>query len=107
MPSVWTTRHLAFVDMGGHGYATVRLTSSGPTAQEKARAAYLAICLDVAPGIKERHRDQWSRAIQALASYPRVMQVMFYESPFPAGDAIRRKAPAAGLETPAQIKWWV
>src|SRR5262249_16742661 len=76
-------------------------------AREKARAAYLAICLDFAPAMKERHSDQWSQALQALASYPRVMQVMFYLGPVPAGEAIRRKANAAGLETPAQIKWWV
>jgi hypothetical protein len=31
---------------------------------------------------------------------------MFYEAPFPAGEAIRRKALAAGLETPAEIEWW-
>jgi hypothetical protein len=35
------------------------------------------------------------------------MQVIFYEAPVPAGEAIRQKANAAGLETPAQIKWWV
>jgi ADP-ribosylglycohydrolase len=81
--------------------------TSGANARAKARAAYLAICLDFAPGMKERHPRQWSQAIQALASYPRVMQVIFYEAPFPAGEAIRRKALAAGLETPAQIKWWV
>ncbi|HJZ95089.1 MAG TPA: ADP-ribosylglycohydrolase family protein [Candidatus Solibacter sp.] len=81
--------------------------TSGANAQEKARAAYLAICLDFAPGMKERHPDAWARAIQALASYHRMMQVMFYEAPFPAGEAIRQKALAAGLETPAQIKWWV
>ena len=81
--------------------------TSGANARAAARAAYLAICLDFAPGMKERHPDQWSQAIHALASYTRVMQVIFYEAPFPAGEAIRRKALAAGLETPAQIKWWV
>src|SRR5262245_8907046 len=81
--------------------------SSGANAREKGRAAYLAICLDFAPAMKERHPDRWSEAIQALASYPRVMQVIFYGSPFPAGEAIRGKALAAGLQTPAQIKWWV
>jgi len=79
----------------------------GANPREKARAAYLAICLDFAPLMKERHSDQWTQAVKALASYPRVMQVIFYEAPMPAGEAIRRKALAAGLETPAQIKWWV
>jgi len=81
--------------------------TSGANTREKARAAYLAICLDFAPAMKDRHPDQWSQAIQSLASYPRVMQVIFYEAPVPAGEAIRQKANAAGLETPAQIKWWV
>jgi len=81
--------------------------TSGANTREKARAAYLAICLDFAPAMKDRHPRQWSQAIQSLASYPRVMQVIFYEAPVPAGEAIRQKANAAGLETPAQIKWWV
>ncbi len=83
-----------------HGQIDKGVTS-GANAQEKARAAYLAICLDVALVMKERHPAAWSQAIQALASYPRVMQVIFYLAPFPAGEGIRRKALAAGLETPA------
>jgi len=81
--------------------------TAGANVSEKARAAYLAICLDFAPTMKERHPDQWSQAVQTLASYPRVMQVIFYLAPVPAGEAIRQKANAAGLQTPAQIKWWV
>ena len=80
--------------------------TGGASAREKARAAYLAICLDFASGMKERHPAAWSQAIQALASYRRVMQVMFYLAPFPAGETLRRKALAAGLETPAEIEWW-
>src|SRR5689334_11088611 len=79
----------------------------GANPREKARAAYLAICLDFAPLMKDRHPEQWSQAIKALESYPRVMQVIFYLAPLPAGEAIRRKALAAGLDTPTQIKWWV
>jgi hypothetical protein len=79
----------------------------GANPREKARAAYLAICLDVAQLMKGRHPEQWSQAIEALASYPKVMQVIFYLAPLPAGEAIRQKALAAGLETPTQIKWWV
>jgi len=32
--------------------------------------------------------------------YPRVLQVIFFEAPFPAGDRIREKALAAGVEKP-------
>lgn len=74
---------------------------AGRTAQERARAAYLAICLDLAPALKEAHAQQWSQAIEALSGYPWVLQVMFYEAPFPAGDRIRERAMAAGLAKPA------
>jgi hypothetical protein len=74
---------------------------AGRTAQERARAAYLAICLDLAPALRQAHAQQWSQAIEALGGYPRVLQVMFYEAPFPAGDRIRERAVAAGLAKPA------
>ena len=74
---------------------------SGATSQQRARAAYLAICLDFAPELKQKYPQQWARAIRSLQEYPRVLQVMFFEAPFPAGDAIRKKAMAAGLEKPA------
>lgn len=74
---------------------------SGASAQEKARAAYLAICLDFAPELKQEHSEQWSAAVAALQGYPRVLQAMFYEAPFPAGDRIREKAIAAGVQKPA------
>jgi len=77
------------------------------TAQDRARAAYLAICLDLAPELEQKYPRQWPQAIHALRDYPRVLQVMFFEAPFPAGDAIRKKAQAAGLEKLAQtIKLW-
>jgi hypothetical protein len=69
--------------------------------REKARAAYLAICLDLAGELGQKNQPRWQQALQALAGYPRVMQVIFFEAPFPAGDAIRRKALTAGLRKPA------
>jgi hypothetical protein len=71
------------------------------SSQEKARAAYLAICLDLAPELKAQHSDQWAAAVAALQGYPRVMQAIFYEAPFPAGDRIREKSIAAGVQKPA------
>ena len=76
--------------------------AAGANSQEKARAAYLAICLDLAAELKQKHPQPWAQALQALAGYPKVMQAIFFEAPFPAGDEIRRKAQAAGLERPAQ-----
>ena len=66
-----------------------------------ARAAYLAICMDLAPNLRRDHPEQWAKAIAALQSQPKVMQALFYESPMPAGDALRAKAVAAGLVKPA------
>jgi hypothetical protein len=74
---------------------------SGGSAQEKARAAYLAICLDFAPELKAKHSAQWPVAVAALQGFPRVLQAVFYEAPFPAGDRIREKAMGAGLQKPA------
>jgi hypothetical protein len=74
---------------------------AGKDVLQQARAAYLAICLDLAPGLKQRQPEQWSRAIHSLAGYPRVLQAIFHEAPFPAGDNLRERALAAGLEKPA------
>ena len=81
--------------------------TSGASSQEKARAAYLAICLDFASEMKHKHPQQWPQAVEALAGYQRVLAVMFFESPIPAGESIRQKAIAAGVQKPAQrMKLW-
>lgn len=83
------------------------VSNGGSSAQERARAAYLAICLDLAPDMQTRYPEKWPQAVAALGQYPRVLQAIFYEAPFPAGDAIRRKATAAGLQKPAEkLKLW-
>ncbi len=76
--------------------------AAGETSQEKARAAYLAICLDLSPVLKARYAEPWRESVLALREYPRVLQVMFYEAPFPAGERIRERAAAAGVEKPPQ-----
>jgi hypothetical protein len=73
----------------------------GGTPQERARAAYLGICLDLAAELAERHPQAWRDAVAVLAGYPKVVSAMFYEAPIPAGEEIRRKAAAAGLAKPA------
>ncbi len=70
-------------------------------------AAYSAICLDLAQDLKQNYPEQWSKALKALNNCPKVVQVLFFHSPFPAGDELRRKAIAAGLEKPQRkIKIW-
>jgi hypothetical protein len=75
--------------------------------QKLAYAAYLAICLDLAPGLRQKHPKKWARALDALNGYPKVVQVLFFHSPFPAGERLRKKAVAAGLLKPEyRIKIW-
>lgn len=68
---------------------------------ERARAAYLAICLDLAPSLRERHPEAWSRALEALDRQWRVVQALFHHAAVPAGEELRKKALAAGLTPPA------
>jgi hypothetical protein len=70
--------------------------------RQQARAAYLAVCLDLAPALREKHSRQWAEAVKALESYPKVLQVLFHHSPMPAGDRLREKARAAGVTAPAR-----
>ena len=70
-------------------------------------AAYSAICLDLAQSISQYHPEHWSKALEALNKYPKVIQVLFFHSPFTEGDHLRKKALAAGLKKPKQkIKIW-
>jgi hypothetical protein len=65
-----------------------------------ARAAYLAICMDMAEDLRRNYPEQWREALAALQSETKLMQALFYESPIPAGEALRSKALAAGLVKP-------
>ena len=74
----------------------------GPSGQEKARAAYLAICLDFAAELQQRNSKQWESAVAALQEYPRVLQEIFYERSLPAAEKLAAKAIAAGVQKPAK-----
>jgi ADP-ribosylglycohydrolase len=69
--------------------------------QEQARAAYMAIGLDLAASLRAKYPDQWKNAIAALSGYPKVLQVLFFPS-VPEGEKLRDKALAAGLRAPAK-----
>jgi hypothetical protein len=70
--------------------------------QQLAKAAYAAICLDLAGELKSEHPVQWAEALRALEQYPKVVQVLFFHAPVAAGDRLREKALAAGLTRPTQ-----
>jgi hypothetical protein len=67
-----------------------------------ARAAYLAICLDLAADLQPELPDRWSRAVQALNAQQNILQVLFHQSPTPRGEQLRARAIAAGLDGPAE-----
>jgi hypothetical protein len=69
--------------------------------QQLARAAYYAICLDLADSIRKKHPQEWSQALAALSSYENVVQAIFHHSPTPLGEKLRGKALAAGLQKPS------
>jgi hypothetical protein len=78
------------------------LTQRSEDAREKANAAYLAICLDVAPELKEKYPRRWAAAVSDLSSYRNI-----FADHLPSGNRIRRNALAAGLRRPEHpIKLW-
>lgn len=79
----------------------------GGDPQALARAAYLAIALNLAADVQRQHPEAWPKAVAALEGYPKVVSVIYYESPTPLGDALRRRATAAGLKKPEKkVKIW-
>jgi hypothetical protein len=68
--------------------------------EQLARAAYYAICLDLAPSLRQEHPSQWRSALEALTGYENVVQAVFNHSPTPLGDELRKRAVAAGLTRP-------
>ena len=88
--------------------SSIKATIVSETDSRKlAHAAYSAICLDLAPNLNKIYPKQWSKALEALNKYPKVVQVLFFQSPFTEGDQLRKKALTAGLKKPKQkIKIW-
>jgi len=78
------------------------LTTSEST--NRARAAYLAVCLELNRDIQKSHPQEWSQAIKALQDQDRVMQVLFHHSAVPAAGPLRKKFVEAGIEAPKERK---
>jgi hypothetical protein len=74
--------------------------ADGATVRQRARAAYLAICLDLADEFRSKSSDEWSKVLTALEEYSKLLDVLFNKSPGPAGDKLRAAAIAAGLKKP-------
>lgn len=69
---------------------------------ERARAAYLAVCLDLSPEISKKYPAEWTAAKQALSGYVKVMNNIFHGGDFKSLEALQQKFIAAGFTAPAQ-----
>jgi hypothetical protein len=86
----------------GLGPDVDRDIATAASRERLARAAYIGICLDLSSHLRERHPERWSAAIEAMSEHENVVQAIFYHSPTPRGEILRRKAVAAGLEKPRE-----
>jgi len=80
---------------------TVRKELTG-TPQQRARAAYLALCLGESEKLARNGPEAWKQAIEALEQYPKLIEVLF-KAPPPSGDVLQERAKAAGI-TPLEKK---
>ncbi|MEW6235345.1 MAG: ADP-ribosylglycohydrolase family protein [Candidatus Omnitrophota bacterium] len=79
----------------------------GVSDRQRARAAYEAICLDLAQTLREKYPEPWAKALEALNGYPKVVGVLFFEADNASGDKLRQRAVAAGLKQPEKrVKIW-
>ena len=72
--------------------------------QMRAQAAYLAICLDLAPEIRTQHTTAWAESIKALSRHENVVQAIYYQANVPKGGLLLKRATAAGLKRPEKRK---
>ena len=70
------------------------------TTRQRARAAYLAICLDLTDSLRSEDTERLEQAMAALEKYPKLLDVIFNKSPGDAGDKLRTAATDAGLKKP-------
>lgn len=68
---------------------------------DRARAAYIAISLDMHTEISQKYPKQWEEAKYELSGYWKVMNNVFSRG-FKALDAMRAKFAAAGLKSPGR-----
>ncbi len=67
-------------------------------AQQRARAAYLAICLDLAPALVEEHPAEWRKAVAALNDYQQLVAYLLSGQPGTAAHSLlKERAASAGL----------
>ncbi|MBI4578217.1 MAG: ADP-ribosylglycohydrolase family protein [Planctomycetes bacterium] len=68
--------------------------AGGPT--DRARAAYMALCLDEAPNLSARNPQEWQAACESFRAYPDVIKNMT-KVETPRGQVLRDRAQSIGL----------
>jgi hypothetical protein len=71
------------------------------SATEKARAAYLAICLGENGRLRKEQSAAWEDAIEALKGCPSVLKQVF-EAPKPSATSLQERMTAEGLAKPGK-----
>ncbi|MCY7352758.1 MAG: ADP-ribosylglycohydrolase family protein [Cytophagaceae bacterium] len=71
------------------------------TNEEKAQAAYLAVCLDLADAFSKKYPREWEQARYELSGYWRVMNNIFFGNFISLGK-LRDKFVRAGFKTPSK-----
>ncbi|HLT08808.1 MAG TPA: ADP-ribosylglycohydrolase family protein [Cyclobacteriaceae bacterium] len=67
---------------------------------DKARAAYIAVCLDLHETIQKQYPREWEEAKRTLSGYVKVMNNIFYGGDFKALFALAKKFRDAGFKSP-------
>lgn len=71
--------------------------------QGKARAAYMAVCLDLNTSLSRQYPEKWKEACYDLSGYWKIMQNLFIDgNNFKSLVALRDKFIAAGFKAPAR-----
>ncbi len=71
---------------------------AGQSPEQRARAAYLAICLDMSAELAEVHPDEWRAAVAALNGYQKLLTYLFSDDPNSETHLrFKQRALAAGL----------
>ncbi|WP_428664318.1 ADP-ribosylglycohydrolase family protein [Runella sp.] len=71
------------------------------TKEQKAQAAYMAVCLDLDKGLSKKYPKEWEQARYELSGYWRVMNNIFFGD-FLSLSKLKEKFVAAGFKTPAK-----
>ena len=68
--------------------------------KDKARAAYYAVCLDMARKLEERYPGEWKQAVVDLSGYWKVMNNVFYGKSFNSLKVLQNKFLDSGFKKP-------